>query len=75
MVRMSDEDRLEAAHQAFLAAREALHIARRDMAGAVVAAYGNGVPLSRIAERTGQSTTSVWNTLAVHGITRIDYSK
>ncbi|MFI9824375.1 hypothetical protein ACIHFC_28575 [Streptomyces sp. NPDC052013] len=32
-------------------------------------AYANGEPVGRIAERTGQSTTTVWNTLAVHGIT------
>ncbi|MFE5699009.1 hypothetical protein ACFQ7B_43005 [Streptomyces erythrochromogenes] len=63
------EDGLEAAHQAYQAAQEALHAARRKLAEAVLDAYANGEPVGRIAERTSQSTTTVWNTLAAHGIT------
>ncbi|MEJ8632016.1 hypothetical protein [Streptomyces sp. MS2.AVA.5] len=63
------EDALEAAQRAYQSAREALHTARRKLAEAVLDAYANGEPVGRIAERTGQSTTSVRNTLAVHGIT------
>lgn len=63
------EDALEAAQREYQSAQEALHAARRKLAAAVLAAYANGEPIGRIAERTGQSTTSVWNTLAVHGIT------
>lgn len=63
------EDALEAAQREYQSAQEALHAARLKLAAAVLAAYANGEPVSRIAERTGQSTTSVWNTLAVHGIT------
>lgn len=68
MGRMS-EDALEAAHQAYQSAQEALHAARRKLAEAVLDAYANGEPVGRIAERTGQSTTTVWNTLAAHDIT------
>lgn len=63
------EDALEAAQQAYQAAQEALHAARRKLNDAILDAYANGEPTGRIAERTGQSTTSIWNTLAVHGIT------
>ncbi|GLW04777.1 hypothetical protein ACFYN3_40150 [Streptomyces lavendulae] len=63
------EDELEAAQRAYESAQEALHAARRKLAAAVLDAYANGEPVGRIAERTGQSPTSVWNTLAVHGIT------
>ncbi|MEU3048077.1 MULTISPECIES: hypothetical protein [unclassified Streptomyces] len=45
----------------------ALHAARRKLAEAALDA--NGEPVGRIAERTGQSTTTVWNTLAAHDIT------
>lgn len=63
------EDALEAAHREYQSAQAALHTARRKLTEAVLDAYANGEPVGRIAERTGQSTTSVWNTLAVHGIT------
>ncbi|MFE1521559.1 helix-turn-helix domain-containing protein [[Kitasatospora] papulosa] len=63
------EDALEAAQRAYQSAQEALHTARRKLAEAVLDAYTNGEPIRRIAERTGQSTTNIWNTLAVHGIT------
>ncbi|MFE5302441.1 hypothetical protein [Streptomyces sp. NPDC056632] len=63
------EDALEAAQRAYQSAQEALHTARRELAAAVLDAYANGEPVGRIAERIGQRTTSVWNTLAVHGIT------
>ncbi|MFD8394913.1 hypothetical protein ACFV2N_38425 [Streptomyces sp. NPDC059680] len=66
---MSD-DALEAAHQALLTAQEAVHTARRELANAVLNAYANGEPVIRIAERAGLSITDIWNTLAVHGITR-----
>ncbi|MGW2583881.1 hypothetical protein ACWCYZ_21535 [Streptomyces virginiae] len=63
------EDALEAAQRAYQSAQDALHTARRELSEAVLDAYANGEPVGRIAERTGQSTASVWNTLAVHGIT------
>ena len=63
------EDALEAAQRQYQSAQEALHAARRKLAAAVLDAYAHGEPVGRIAERTGQSTTSVWNSLAVHGIT------
>ncbi|MFD3939907.1 hypothetical protein ACFWSF_34185 [Streptomyces sp. NPDC058611] len=63
------EDALEAAQREYQSAQEALNTARRKLAAAVLDAYANGEPVGRIADRTGQSTTSVWNTLAVHGIT------
>ncbi|MEF9912848.1 hypothetical protein RJT17_22090 [Streptomyces sp. P5-A9] len=63
------EDALEAAQRAYQSAQEALHTARRKLAQAILDAYANGEPVGRIALRTGQSTTNVWNTLAVHGIT------
>jgi hypothetical protein len=63
------EDVLEAAQREYQSAQEALHAARRKLTAAVLDAYANGERVGRIAERTGQSTTSVWNTLAVHSIT------
>ncbi|MEU1462617.1 hypothetical protein ABZ467_18385 [Streptomyces sp. NPDC005727] len=60
---------MEAAQRQYQSAQIALHTARRKLAAAVLDAYANGEPVGRIAERSGQSTTSVWNTLAVHGIT------
>lgn len=63
------EDALEAAQREYQSAQETLHTARRKLAAAVVDAYASGEPVGRIAERTGQSTTAVWNTLAAHGIT------
>jgi hypothetical protein len=63
------EDALAAAQRAYQSAQEALHAARRKLSEAVLDAYANGEPVGRIAERTGQSTTNIWNTLAVHGIT------
>lgn len=63
------EDAREAAHQAYQSAQEALHVARRKLAEAVLDAYANGEPVGRIAERTGRSTTPVRNTLAAHDIT------
>ncbi|MER7959172.1 hypothetical protein [Streptomyces sp. NPDC096030] len=63
------EDALEAAQREYQSAQEALHTARQKLAAAVLDAYANGEPVGRIAERTGQNTTSIWNTLAVHGIT------
>ncbi|MFE5548340.1 hypothetical protein ACFQ71_31575 [Streptomyces sp. NPDC056534] len=63
------EDALEAAQRAYRSAQEGLHAARRKLAEAVLDAYASGEPVGRIAERTGQSTTNVWNTFAVHGIT------
>ncbi|MFE0582777.1 hypothetical protein [Streptomyces sp. NPDC058874] len=47
----------------------ALHAARRKLAEAALDAYANGEPVGRIAERTGQSTTTVWNTLSAHDTT------
>ncbi|WP_420082963.1 hypothetical protein ACN6AT_39420 (plasmid) [Streptomyces sp. JL4002] len=63
------EDALEAAKQAYQSAQEALHAALRALNDAVLTAYANGEPVGRIAERTGQSPTSIRNTLAAHGIT------
>ncbi len=60
---------MEAAQREYQSAQQALHAARRKLTAAVLDAYANGEPVGRIAERTGQSPTSVWNTLAVHGIT------
>ncbi|MFD9622367.1 hypothetical protein ACFWB2_34700 [Streptomyces virginiae] len=60
---------MEAAHQAYQSAQEALHAARRKLAEAVLGAHADGESVGRIPERTGQSTTTVWNTLAAHGIT------
>jgi hypothetical protein len=54
------EDALEAAHQGDQSEQEALHAARRKLAEAVLDANANGEPVGRIAERTGQSTTTVW---------------
>ncbi|MFI9825565.1 hypothetical protein ACIHFC_34825 [Streptomyces sp. NPDC052013] len=48
----------------------ALHGARRKLTEAILHAYANGEAFSRIAKRTGHTSTDVWNTLAVHGITR-----
>ncbi|MFE3865621.1 hypothetical protein ACFXPT_35115 [Streptomyces goshikiensis] len=63
------EDALETAHQAYQTAQEALHAARRRLADAILDAYVNGESVGQIAERTCQSSISVWNTLAVQGIT------
>ncbi|MFF8868473.1 hypothetical protein ACF08B_41410 [Streptomyces sp. NPDC015139] len=65
-----ENESLEAAARAVRDAQEALHAARRNLTRAVLAAYADGEPVSRIAERTGRTTTDVWNVLAVHGITR-----
>ncbi len=67
MGRMS-EDALEAAHQAFRTAQEALQAVPRTVNDTVLDVCTNGEPVSRIAERIGQSTTSIWNALAAHGI-------
>ncbi|WP_420082967.1 hypothetical protein ACN6AT_39495 (plasmid) [Streptomyces sp. JL4002] len=64
------DDSLEAAVQALRDAQEALHTARRNLTQAVLNAYNNGETPARIAERTGRTTTEIWNTLNTHGITR-----
>ncbi|WP_331751473.1 hypothetical protein OG215_39840 (plasmid) [Streptomyces globisporus] len=61
---------LEAAAQALRDAQEALHAARRYLSEATLDAYADGESVSRIAERTGRTSTDVWNVLAVYGITR-----
>ncbi|MEU2835302.1 hypothetical protein ABZ667_43155 [Streptomyces lavendulae] len=66
----SENDSLEAAARHLQDAQEALRAARRNLSEATLHAYANGEPVTRIAERTGRTTTEVWNTLAVHGITR-----
>uniref|UniRef100_UPI003F4952FC hypothetical protein n=1 Tax=Streptomyces sp. CA-141956 TaxID=3240051 RepID=UPI003F4952FC len=63
------EDALEAAQRAYQLAQDSLHTARRKLSEAVLDSYANGEPVGRIAERTGQSTANIWNTLAVHGFT------
>ncbi len=65
-----ENESLEEAARAVVDAQEALHAARRNLSGAMLAAYADGESVSRIAERTGRSTTDVWNVLAVRGITR-----
>ncbi|MGW6413543.1 hypothetical protein ACWF95_42130 [Streptomyces vinaceus] len=64
----SDNDSLEVAARGLRDAQEALHAARRNLAEATLNAYANGENVARIAERTGRTSTEVWNTLAVHGI-------
>lgn len=66
----SEEDPLEAAVRALRDAQEALHTARRNLSEATANAYANGEPVNRIAERTGRTTSEVWNTLAALGIPR-----
>jgi methylphosphotriester-DNA--protein-cysteine methyltransferase len=66
----AENESLEAAAQALHQAQEALHAARRNLTEAILNAYANGEPVSQIARRTGHTSTDVWNTLAVHGITR-----
>ncbi|MET7458641.1 hypothetical protein ABZT03_43975 [Streptomyces sp. NPDC005574] len=66
----TEDESLEAAARALRDAQEALHAARRNLTVATLAAWAGGEPVSRIAERTGRTTTDVWNILAVHGITR-----
>ncbi|KPI17724.1 hypothetical protein OV450_8017 [Actinobacteria bacterium OV450] len=66
----SEDNSLEAAAQGLQDAQEALHAARRSLTKATLNAYAGGEPVYRIAERTGRTTTEVWNTLAVHAITR-----
>lgn len=66
----SENDPLEAAARDLQDAQEALHAARRNLAKVTLNAYAGGEPVTRIAERTGRTTTEVWNTLAVHNITR-----
>ncbi|MFD5513807.1 hypothetical protein ACFWIB_39660 [Streptomyces sp. NPDC127051] len=66
----SENKSLEAAAQGLQDTQEALHAARRNLTEATLDAYTDGESVSRIAERTGRTTTEVWNTLAVHGITR-----
>ncbi|WP_079408619.1 hypothetical protein [Streptomyces sp. 3211] len=64
------EDPLQAAVQALHDAQEALRVARRSLTEAVLDAYAGGETVARIAERSGRTTTEVWNTLATHGIAR-----
>ncbi|MFK0239044.1 hypothetical protein [Streptomyces vinaceus] len=66
----SENDPLEVAARDLQDAQEALYTARRSLADAILMAYANGESVSRIAERTGRTTIEVWNTLAVHGISR-----
>lgn len=66
----SSDDSPEAAVEALRDAQEALHTARRNLSAAILNAYNSGETASRIAERTGRTTTQVWNTLNAHGITR-----
>ncbi|MFE9934428.1 hypothetical protein [Streptomyces sp. NPDC005533] len=66
----SSDDPLEAAVQALHDAQEALHTARRHLTEATLDAYNRGETVAGIAERTGRTTTEVWNTLNAHGITR-----
>ncbi|MCY0963119.1 hypothetical protein [Streptomyces sp. H27-H5] len=65
---MTDEDNsLEAATAALTAAREALHVARRNLSAAIVVAYQCGEPAARIAERTGKDVIEIRNLLAATG--------
>ncbi|MFE2553645.1 hypothetical protein ACFXGI_34710 [Streptomyces sp. NPDC059355] len=66
----SENDSLETAAQGLQDAQDALHAARRNLTEATLNAYASGETVARIAERTGRTTTDIWNTLAVHGITR-----
>ncbi|MFE4578551.1 hypothetical protein [Streptomyces chartreusis] len=59
----SQENTLETAAAALQAAQEAMHVARRGLTAAIVNAYQAGEPVARIAERTGQDTTSIRNLL------------
>lgn len=68
MAGMTDEDNsLEAATAALAAAQEALHVARRSLSAAIVAAYRRGEPVARIAERTGKNVIEIRNLLAATG--------
>ncbi|MFE5828032.1 hypothetical protein ACFQ7B_40705 [Streptomyces erythrochromogenes] len=66
----SSDDSLEAAVQALRDAQEALHTARRNLTAAILNAYTSGETPARIADRTGRTTTEIWNTLNANGITR-----
>lgn len=71
MGRMSSgEDVLEGAVAAVREAQEGLYAARRRLTAAVVAAYEEGEPVARIAERTGQTVIDVQNTLTAAGAFR-----
>lgn len=66
----SGEGVLEAAAAAVREAQEGLYAARRRLTAAVVAAYGEGEPVARIAERTGRTVTDVQNTVTAAGAFR-----
>ncbi|MFD5514133.1 hypothetical protein ACFWIB_41560 [Streptomyces sp. NPDC127051] len=68
-----ENDSLEAAARGLQDAQDALHAARRNLTEATLDAYASGEPVARIAERTGRTITEVWNSLAVHGVTRGTY--
>ncbi|MFJ7209773.1 hypothetical protein ACIQWR_40370 [Streptomyces sp. NPDC098789] len=69
-----NDDSLETAAQNLRDAQEALHTARRNLTQATLTAYTNGEPVTQIAERTGRTPIDIWNTLAIHGITRTTHA-
>ncbi|MDX2565235.1 Tn3 family transposase [Streptomyces sp. TX20-6-3] len=49
------------------AAQGALHVARRNLSAAIAAAYRQGDPTARLAERTGKNVIEIRNHLAATG--------
>ncbi|WP_371666560.1 hypothetical protein OG985_46825 [Streptomyces sp. NBC_00289] len=66
----SEENTLEAAAQALHDAQEAVHVARRNLTAAIVAAYQSGEPAAQIAMRTGRDVIGIRNLLAAAQATR-----
>ncbi|MGW3690248.1 hypothetical protein [Streptomyces sp. NPDC005125] len=61
---------LEGAAAVAREAQEGLYAARRRLTAAVVAAYEEGEPVARIAERTGQTVIDAQNVLTAAGAFR-----